>query len=564
MERADDTERVSGFRGAWQHRPWRRLLGSYTLSMAADLFSLVPLTVFVIEATDSTGWIAVAAIARIVGNVLVGPVAGTIADRYDQRKLQIIANLGAAAVLLATALTAWASGPVAVVVALSTLSSIATLPVAPAALALTTDLVDEDDLAAANAAQSAIGQVAALVGPAAGALIVVIGDPGTGFVANALVLVGAAALLGSMPYRPSRPIDDDEAPLSVKVLATEVAEGGRLIRRDPAMLAVFALSALMLFQVGVLDVIQVLIVERQLGLGPGGVGYLAAATGVGGLLITPATARLGTARVSGAVLAGSGVLIGVPLVVLAIVESPVSALVLTAAGGVGAILFEVLYITMLQRLSPPAALARIFGFNDTVAAVGQLLGAGLAPLMIHHFDLDVTLLVTGGLIIGVSVLLGPALHRSAVLADDERKRLAPIVARLRPLAIFNDASQAALERLARATITVVHPAGHRVIEEGAPADDLFVVLGGTLEVTTLAAGTIDRLGPADWFGEVGLLHRMARTATVTTTTEVELLEIDGHAFMDAVSAPELLPDGLRRTIASRMRRAGRQPGAAPS
>lgn len=57
---------------------------------------------------------------------------------------------------------------------------------------------------------------------------------------------------------------------------------------------------------------------------------------------------------------------------------------------------------------------------------------------------------------------------------------------------------------------------------------------------------------------------MARTATVTTTTEVELLQIDGHAFMDAVSAPELLPDGLRRTIASRMRRAGRLPGAAPS
>ncbi len=65
-------------------------------------------------------------------------------------------------------------------------------------------------------------------------------------------------------------------------------------RRPPGLMALTVFIAVMVFQVGVEQVVHVLVAEDRLGMSAGGVGVLAAAVGVGGLLVAPFTARIGS------------------------------------------------------------------------------------------------------------------------------------------------------------------------------------------------------------------------------------------------------------------------------
>jgi len=88
-------------------------------------------------------------------------------------------------------------------------------------------------------------------------------------------------------------------------------------------------------------------------------------------------------------------------------------------------------------------------------------------------------------------------------------------------------------------LTVVAPIrvsrGSAVVREGEPGDSLFLIVQGSVRVATLGSDgsevELARLGPGDFFGEVALLTRRPRTATVTAVTEAELLRLD-HATVD--------------------------------
>ena len=548
-----------GFRGAWRHTRWRWLLGSFAISMTGDFLYFVALVVFLIEATGSTVWVAVSAIVRILVYVVLSPFGGALADRYDRRRLMIVLDLARAGVMTVIAAVVWVDGPPALVVALCVLSAVFTVPHRPAAIAATPLLVPEDDLAAANAAESVIASLAFFAGPALGAAVVAAGDVGTAFAVNALTFAVSAVLVtkigdvgGGEPQRQEAGSDDGE-PASTGLLA-DVVEGARIVGRDRGLLALTMFIAVLLFQVGVEQVVHVLVAQDRLGMDAGGVGVLAAAVGVGGLLIAPFTARLGRARSSGLMLAGAGAVVGLTFALLAVLSAVPPALLVLAVQGVGVVVIEVLYITLLQRSAPEAALARIYGLHDSITAATQLVGSVAAPILVATVGLEGSLWLTGAILVVSSVLLAPSLQRAATAAEGERRQLAPVVAQLRSLGIFGDASQAALERLARSSTTLTLPAGSRVFAEGDVPDDLYVVTAGELDVTVAGRGVVNRMAVGEWFGESGLLRHTPRTAAVTAATDVELLRISGATFLDVLTVPERLPDPLRLRVTSPLAR----------
>ena len=112
-------------------------------------------------------------------------MGGVIADRFDKLRMMVVLDIGRFALMTIIAISIWSNGPVAVVLALTVANSALSAVYQPAAVSLTPLLVAEDDLAAANAAESIIGQMALFVGPGIGALVVNLTSPVAAFAVNA-------------------------------------------------------------------------------------------------------------------------------------------------------------------------------------------------------------------------------------------------------------------------------------------------------------------------------------------------------------------------------------------
>jgi CRP/FNR family cyclic AMP-dependent transcriptional regulator len=78
------------------------------------------------------------------------------------------------------------------------------------------------------------------------------------------------------------------------------------------------------------------------------------------------------------------------------------------------------------------------------------------------------------------------------------------------------------------------PVGARLMALGDPAEDLFLVEAGELEVRR-DGQLLAVLGQGDHVGEVGLLRGRPRNATVTARTEAMVWAIDGPVFLEAVT-----------------------------
>src|SRR5580658_5897154 len=99
----------------------------------------------------------------------------------------------------------------------------------------------------------------------------------------------------------------------------------------------------------------------------------------------------------------------------------------------------------------------------------------------------------------------------------------------RRLPMFAPLTDAELAQVARLVVDVAVPAGHVLTREGSVAREAFVIVDGEADVT-ISGRSMGRLGPGDMVGEVALLGRGLRTATVTAVTAMKLLVVDPASF----------------------------------
>ena len=83
------------------------------------------------------------------------------------------------------------------------------------------------------------------------------------------------------------------------------------------------------------------------------------------------------------------------------------------------------------------------------------------------------------------------------------------------------------------------PAGEELIREGESGRSFYVLLDGTVEISR-GSENLGTRSAGDFLGEIALLARSARTASVTTTSQVKALVISDRAFRSLLGRqPEL-------------------------
>jgi len=390
-------------RSALRHGTFRRLLLGLAVSQAGDWLYNVALLAFVYERTHSAGWLAATTAARVLPIVVLGPLGGVIADRYDRRRVMIASDVVRAGLMLALAVVALAGLPVVLAPVLAGLATAAAAPYPPCAAATTPRLVPDEDLPGANAARSVVGMGSVAAGPVVGAVLLLLGPASSAFLINAGTFALSALAVLSIPagaaFRPTRVPGDRNGVLA------DVMLGARALRSHPVAVRLVGADLVCSVVYG-MQTVLLLLLSRSLGFGDAGYGCVLAALGAGGIVGTTIAGRAAASRRPRDVLVGALLLLAAPSALMAFTAWLPGLLLWAVIGGAGAVLVEVLCETALQRELDDEVFARAYGVALPVVIGGIVVGSLVAAPLVALVGLSGAIIGTGVLAGGYALFVG--------------------------------------------------------------------------------------------------------------------------------------------------------------
>ncbi|MBA3248967.1 MAG: MFS transporter [Geodermatophilaceae bacterium] len=520
------------YRAALRIRDFRLQIVSFLIDSIGSWAYNVVLVVYVFQRTGSPTWVSVFMTSSWLTKMLLAPYAGLLADRHERTRLMRVSASASFVVMSVLAFLVYADAPLPLLLLAAAGTSVCVSPYNPAAQALLVDAVDEANLPAANALFLTTESLVIVVGPALGGLLLLTGEPALAIAINAATFLVTVALVSAIRTRSRGGADEEVGESKLRRLTA----GARALRAEPVAL-VLVLYCLLGTAAAATTVVFFVQLSQQLGTGTEGYSWLLATFSVGGVLAATVTNRLAAGRVAAAVLTGM-LMLSVPFLLVIWVENAVLGNALQVVSGAGMVIVDVLAITALQRQMPRTVLGRVFALLETGAYAAMVLGSFATAALLEATGLGTTLLILGLVFAVVSVAaIGPLLR-----ADRENAAavaaLQPRIALLRRLDLFAAAARPALEAVARAMEDVQAAAGDVLIRQGDSADALYVLRTGSVQVSALGEDGVPRalttLGPDSYFGEIGLLRGIPRTATVVAAEACQLYRIDAETFLTAI------------------------------
>ncbi|MGH3972967.1 MAG: MFS transporter [Pseudonocardiaceae bacterium] len=403
---------MSSLRLVRTNRPFRLLWTARTVSFLGDALSLVALMLYVAETTGQALAVAILLLVGDFAPALLGPLTGTISDRFDLKRVMIGCELAQAGLMAAIAL--WLP-PLPLLFALVALRAIAGQIFQPASRAAIPSVVRDRELESANAAIGIGTNGGQTLGPLLAALLVPILDTRGVLLLDAATFLASAALLTFLPSaQRDSPVDTPRA-----TFLADTKAGLRYIWSTPTVRTIgLGFFTIVAFN-GIDDVALVFLATDTLGGGDTAVGLLLAAVGIGlfvgyALLARPHRLAMGTLLLAGFAISSAGnLLTGLAWAVAA-------AFVVQTVRGLGIAAMDVAVNTMLQRAVPRELLGRVFGSLYGAIGVAAALAYVLGGLLIDLTNARIAFLVggTGGLLATLAV--AAALRRSGRGNHDKR------------------------------------------------------------------------------------------------------------------------------------------------
>jgi Na+/melibiose symporter-like transporter len=381
------------------------------ISMVGDWMLFTALPLYIYQLTGSALATSVSFMARLVPGLLLGSLAGVFVDRWDRKRIMLISNLLMAASLLPL-LVVRSAELVWIIYLSSFIRSTVSQFFGPAENALLPRLVGEDQLGPANALNALNNNLARLVGPPLGGLVVATtGLAGVIWIDAATFLVAAALIaLVRVSGRVERADAGQPAAGATSAWARiwrELREGLALIRSQRALRVAFAIFALCSFGEGIMSVMFILWIARTLGGGAQEMGWFLSAQAIGGILGGLVVGRVATSLGYVRLLGISGILFG--LIDLALFNYPrffsgvgigLGLMALVGVPGVG---FSTAQNTLVQKNVADAFLGRVFGAYGTIGALFYLISTALAGLIGDAIGPIPLLTIQGGAYVAAGV-----------------------------------------------------------------------------------------------------------------------------------------------------------------
>jgi Na+/melibiose symporter-like transporter len=387
----------------WRQRDFRLVWAGGFVNNTGDWLLLVALPVFVFVESRSGSATAILFVVELLAALLLGPVGGSLVDRWDLKRTLIVTNLLQAVTLLPL-LTVngdriWPA--YLVVAAQAMLTQIND----PAALALLPRVVSADQLTTANAANSTSASLARLIGSPLGGLAVGLGGIGTVVAVDAASFLLVALAMGFVGAD-TRSITVDEG--TGETIEVGVVAGLRAIERVRSLRWLIVVDGVGQIAQGFFVVLFIVFIVDRLGGGGVEVGLVRGSMAVGAIVGAIAIAKLG--KNVGPIRLLTVGYAGMAVVSFVFWNAPLVStqlwvyMVIFGMSGVPGSSMGVGLTTAVQQFSPPGMLGRVAGTAGAVDALARAIGSLTAGFLVGHVRLIGLLDTQAGIYLLCSVL----------------------------------------------------------------------------------------------------------------------------------------------------------------
>lgn len=378
------------------------------ISLLGDRVLLIALPYFVYQETGSTIATAIMVAAELLPRVLFGSLAGVFVDRWNRRTVMVITSIAQGLVILPL-LWVHSGETIWIVYIVSFFQTTLAMFFGPAENALLPLLVGEADLVAANSLNALNNNLARLIGPPLGGVILALwGLPGVvvvdslSFIIAGLMILAMTGIELRRPSPEAAPAETTDSPPKTDFWK-EWLEGLDLVRRNRIVAVLFLTVVLLNFGGIMIDPLFAPFVEDVLRASAAVYGVLATVQAIGGiaagLIAGWVSQRMSTAAMYGWMEVILGVIMfvryNIPDMTVQFAGSLLTGLIATL--GIAAL------ETLFQQKVPNSHLGRISGALNTtigftsffgVLGISGVLGETLGVVPVLNIAATVTL-VTG-------------------------------------------------------------------------------------------------------------------------------------------------------------------------
>jgi MFS transporter, ENTS family, enterobactin (siderophore) exporter len=342
---------------------------SQSVSTAGDAVSATAMPLLVLALTGSGLAMGIVGAINAGADFLLGTVAGALADRGDRKRMMFLADLGRALFTALIPLTDLVHGPTMAVILLVT-GPLAILRAFFRAgyLASMPNLVGRAQLARGNGILETAFASAFILGPAiAGVLVTIIG-PGETLAVDAASF--AISSLGLFLIRREMKAPADRPPSRI---VDDIREGIEYVTRHPVLRTVILFFALTSATFGPTSAALTFRIVRDLGQSPAAFGLTLTGLGVGTLIGSLVASRLGPGTNVARVMIISVLIMGLPFIGAALIDSVAGIVAMTALAGAGEAALVVVYVSVRAANSPDVLVGRI-------ASTARVISLGMIPI----------------------------------------------------------------------------------------------------------------------------------------------------------------------------------------
>jgi MFS family permease len=525
----------------------RRLETAWTLSIAAQWALVVALLVYA-YGDGGAAAVGILGLARTLPTLIGVPLASTLGDRHSGTRVLLGIYVTALATAIVAAIALALGSPFLIVLVIAAVNAVATAAIRPLQNTIIPGLARSPaELVAANVATSTGEGVGLLVGPALGGILLVFGTA-------AAAAVGAAGMaLATIAFARVRPLTrlpgtaPSGPPTHRGRSSPGYLDGIKALRDLPTPFLVIAVFGVQPFVRGMLTVLIVVAAIGSLGLGESGVGLLNSAIGAGGIIGAVASVLLvGRPRLAPFFILGL-VFWGAPISVVGLVPVVWVAVASMVVVGAANAILDVAGFTLLQRTIPNDVRASIMGVFEGYIAATAGLGGIVAPILLAVVGVQWAFVVTGAILPVVAAVAVRGVLRAddVALVPEHQLRL------LRGISMFACLSVSTIEQLAGSLVPLHFAPGDILMRAGDPGDRFILIDTGSVEVEQ-AGATIRTIGPGGHVGEVALLRRIPRTATVRAASETSAFGLDSPSFIAAVTGDREAVVSAERVVDARL------------